>query len=45
MLIGPAFDSEVMITNTRFFGHALSALEIAGGKHTVRSPCAKILPP
>jgi hypothetical protein len=39
VLVGPNFDSEIMITNTRFFGHALQAVEIGGGKHTVISTC------
>merc|ERR1712216_132527 len=33
MLIGERYNSETMVVNTRFFGHALSAIEIAGGKH------------
>eukprot|EP01043_Picozoa_sp_COSAG02_P044871 COSAG02_NODE_4048_length_5862_cov_18.270692_7_plen_571_part_00 len=33
LLIGPRFNSETMVTNTRFFGHRLSGIEIAGGAH------------
>uniref|UniRef100_A0A7S2FP30 Right handed beta helix domain-containing protein n=1 Tax=Haptolina brevifila TaxID=156173 RepID=A0A7S2FP30_9EUKA len=31
--VGPKFSSELMVTNCRFFGHALSAIELAGGAH------------
>ena len=37
LLVGPAFDSELMVTNTRFFGHALQAIELGGGAHTLLS--------
>lgn len=33
LLIGPYFNSETMVTNTRIFGHRLSGIEIAGGAH------------
>ena len=33
LLIGPRFNSETMVTNTRIFGHRLSGIEIAGGAH------------
>ena len=33
LLIGPRFNSETMVTNTRIFGHRLSGVEIAGGAH------------
>lgn len=31
--VGPRFNSELMVTNTRFFGHALQAIELGGGAH------------
>lgn len=37
VLIGPRFNSETMMTNTRVFGHALSGVEIAGGVHATFS--------
>lgn len=37
LLIGAGFNSEVMMSNTRVFGHALSGVEIAGGAHTTIS--------
>lgn len=36
-MVGAAFDSELMVVNTRFFGHALSVIELAGGAHATFS--------
>ena len=35
--IGPDWNSEVMVTNSRFFGHALAAIRLEGGVHTLIS--------
>ena len=35
LLVGPRWNSEVMVTNSRFFGHYLSAVELQGGSHTL----------
>lgn len=35
--VEPSFSSEIMVTNSRFFGHALSAIVLAGGAHTTIS--------
>lgn len=35
LLVGARWNSEVLVTNTRFFGHALSAVELRGGAHTM----------
>ena len=35
--MGASFSSELMVTNTRFFGHALSAIELRGGHHATLS--------
>ena len=37
LFVGPDWNSEVMVVNTRFFGHYLSAVELAGGAHTLLS--------
>jgi len=37
LLVGPDWNSEVMVTNSRFFGHYMSAIELQGGSHTLIS--------
>ncbi len=32
---GPGWNSELLVTNTRFFGHALSAIRLEGGHHAL----------
>jgi hypothetical protein len=34
ILVGPLFNSEIMVVNTRIFGHALAGVELSGGAHT-----------
>ena len=34
---GSRWNSEVMVTNSRFFGHALSAIRLEGGDHALIS--------
>ena len=35
LLIGEGWNSEVMVTNSRIFGHARSGIELLGGVHTI----------
>jgi hypothetical protein len=37
LLVGTGFTSELMVSTSRFFGHALSAVELRGGTHATFS--------
>jgi hypothetical protein len=37
VFVGPDWNSEVQLTNSRIFGHHLTGVELAGGRHALVS--------